>query len=105
MRLPAARERELHHLGEAARDQHRARVVAEAEAVGSAGGDRDDVLDRAAALDAGDVAARVRTHVGCVESRHHVLAHALVRRRDDDAGRQLGGELLREATGPLRNVK
>ena len=39
---------EAPHLGQAARDQRGARVVAEAEAVAAADRDRDDVLQRAA---------------------------------------------------------
>ena len=46
-------------LGETARDQRGARVVAEAQAVARAGGDREHVLDRAADLDAGQVVADV----------------------------------------------
>ena len=51
-RRAAARHRELRDLGEAARDERGARVVAEAHAVDRAGRDGDDVLERAAALDA-----------------------------------------------------
>ena len=45
-----------------------ARVVAEAEAVGRAGGDRDDVLERAAALDADDVVGRVDAEASVAEA-------------------------------------
>ena len=60
-RLAPAAERggQAARLGEAARDQRRARVVAEAEAVARAGGDRQHVLHRAADFDAGDVVALV----------------------------------------------
>ena len=43
---------EPRHLGEPARDQRRLRVVAGAEAVARAGGERDHVLRRGAELDA-----------------------------------------------------
>ena len=67
---PPARHREPRDLGEAARDERRARVVAEAEAVDRARRDGDHVLQRAAALDADDVVARVEAEVRRVEALH-----------------------------------
>ena len=51
--------RHARDLGQPARDEPRARVVTEAEAVAGARGDRDDVLERAAHLDADRIVARV----------------------------------------------
>ena len=75
-RQPGQRERaaahplgEPAHLGQAARDQRGARVVAEAEAVAAADRDRDDVLQRAAQADAGDVVCSCRYAGGRRRSR------------------------------------
>ena len=57
--LRAEPDAEAHHLREPARDQRDARVGAEAQAVGDAGADRDDVLDGAADFHADDVGLRV----------------------------------------------
>ena len=66
-----------------------ARVLwAEAEAVGAARRDGDDILDGAATLHAWDVRAGVRAHVRGVEPLHDVGADTLVLRRDDDADGQ-----------------
>ena len=54
-RVGAGRDPDPGHLGQAARDQARLAVVAEPERIGGAGGDRDDVLERTAQLDAQDV--------------------------------------------------
>ena len=103
-RRAAARDGEARDLGEAARDERGARVVAEAEPVDRAGGDRDDVLQRAAALDADDVVARVRAQVGRVEAAHHDLAR---RRRfaamTTAVGRWAASSLAK--LGPLRNAR
>jgi hypothetical protein len=48
------------HLGQAAGDQAGLAVVAEAKLLGRAGGDGDDVLERAAQLDADHVAVAVQ---------------------------------------------
>ena len=61
-------------LGEPARDDRRARVVPVAEPLDGAGRDGDDVLQRAAALDAVDVLARVEPQVRRVEPLHHGVA-------------------------------
>ena len=50
---------EARHLREAARDQRRLRVVAEAEPVDAAGRERDHVLRRGAELDADEVGVHV----------------------------------------------
>ena len=51
---------EAGHFRERAGDERGDGVVAEAEAVGHAGGDGIDVFDRAAEFDAGDVVARCK---------------------------------------------
>ena len=75
-RVAAHPLREPAHLGEAARDQRGARVVAEAEPVAAADRDRDDVLQRAAHADAGDVAARVDAEAIAAEAALHGRADA-----------------------------
>ena len=55
----AHRRRQARDLDEAAGDERGHRVVAEAEALDDAGGNRHDVLQRAADLDAGDVVGGV----------------------------------------------
>ena len=80
-------------LGQAARHHHRPRVVADAEALGDAAGDRHDVLQRAAELAADDVV------VG-VDAEQPARQHGLDRPGDgevlggDDAGRRLAGHDL-----------
>ena len=54
-------------LGEAARDQRRQRVVPETEPFDHAGGNRDDVLQRAADLDAATSSLAYRRNVGPAE--------------------------------------
>ena len=61
------------HLRQAARDQRGQRVVAEAEPLDDAGGNRDDVLQRPADLDADDVVAAVQTEVRAAELLLHEL--------------------------------
>ena len=63
-RLRAERDAEPRHLGEAARDERRARVEAEPDALDDAGRDGHDVLERAAQLHADDVVVRVDAEVG-----------------------------------------
>ncbi len=59
LRLGAERLAEPRHLGEAARDQRRLRVVAEPEPVDAAGRERDHVLRGGADLDADQVGVDV----------------------------------------------
>ena len=66
------------HLGQPARDQRRLGVVAEAEAVDAAGGERDHVLRRGAELDADEVVVDVDAEDGRVD---RVLQLAGERRR------------------------
>ena len=62
--VAAEGDAEAGHFGERAGDEGGDRVVAETEAVGHAGGDGIDVLDRAAEFDAGDVVAGVDAEMG-----------------------------------------
>ena len=55
----AERDAEPRHLGEPARDERGARVVAEPDAFDDPGRDGHDVLERTAKLDADDVVVRV----------------------------------------------
>ena len=87
--------------GHAARHQGAARVVAEIESVEDAGGDGDDVLDRAAELDAHDVGAAVGAEAGGQEVE--ILQRGggeLIARGQDDRGRNLTSHPLRRATDP-----
>ena len=59
----AHRDPEARHFGEAARDQRRARVLAEALALDDAAGDRQHVLDRPADLGAGDIVGAVSAEI------------------------------------------
>ena len=59
LRAGARRVGEATHLGEPACDERGLRVVAEPEAVGAAGGERDDVLRGGAELDADEVVVDV----------------------------------------------
>ena len=61
--------------GQAARDQGRARVGAQTQAVGDAGGDGHDVLYRAADLHAGDIAAEVDAQARAVQGARRGLAN------------------------------
>ena len=74
-RLPPAARRagQPRHLGQAARDQRRQRVVSETETFDHAGGNRDDVLQRPADLDADDVGAAVEPEVRAAKLRLHEL--------------------------------
>ena len=67
-RVRAGRDAEPGHLGEAAGHQAGLAVVAEPEAVRGARGDRDDVLERAAQLDAEHVRVRVQPELAPAEA-------------------------------------
>ena len=62
-RRAAGGARQPRDLGQAARDERGERVVPEAQPFDHAGGDRDDVLQRAADLDADDVGRSVQAEV------------------------------------------
>ena len=86
-RLAAHRAGQPRDLGETARDQRRQGVVPEAERLDDAGGDRDDVLERAAHLDAHDVVARIQPETPAREIRPARSAAAAASRRRRDAAR------------------
>ena len=75
-------------LGQAAGDDRRLGVVAHAQALGHADGERDDVLHRAAELDADDVVVGVGPEVRRSSSRAATqLGAVVVDARDDRGGR------------------
>ncbi len=82
---------------EAARDQRRAGVVAEAETVADARRDGDDVLERAAQLDADDVLGGVRAEAVGVEDVLHLLGDLVVLARDAHRRGDAHRDFLREA--------
>jgi hypothetical protein len=70
------------------------RIVAEAEAVGHAGGDGIDILDRAAEFDAGDVVAGIDAEMGQGEEFLKLLGKRGSSGGDDRAGDQVAGDFL-----------
>ena len=96
LRLAAHRHAEPRDLGEPARDHGRARVVADAEPVAHARGDRDHVLERAAELAADHVGVRVDAEQAGVEHALHLARDALVVDRDHARGGEAGHDLARE---------
>ena len=94
--LPPARLGEARHLGEAAGDERRLGVVAELEAVGAAGGERDHVLRRGAELDADEVVADVDAERDRGDRRLQVERELLVLARDHRRGRQVARDLVRD---------
>ena len=68
-RIAAHRDAEPGHLGQAAGDDHGPGVVADAEPLGHSGGDRDDVLQRAAELAADHVDCWCRRERPCWRRR------------------------------------
>ena len=64
---PAFRARKPRDLGQPAGDERRHRVLTETQPLHDAGRDRDDVLQRAANLDPGDIVARVQPQPAAAE--------------------------------------
>ena len=95
-RVGAGRDAEPRHLGEAAGQQPGLAVVAEAEPVGGTGRDGDDVLERAAQLDAEDVLVDVEPEPTPAEAGDDPLGECQVRGRDDGRRRQVARDLGRE---------
>ena len=93
----AGRARQPRDLRQAARDERRQRVVAQAEPFDDAGGDRDDVLQRAADLDADDVVAAVEPEIRAAKFALHELGRPRVGRGREDGRRQLLRHFAREA--------
>ena len=77
-RVGAGGDPEPGHLGQAAGQQAGLAVVAEAESVGRAGGDRHDVLERPAQLDAEDVLVDVEPEPAPAEPLDDALARGEV---------------------------
>ena len=96
-RRPPSAHRQPRDLGEAARDQRGHRVVPEPSALDDARGDRDDVLQRAADLDADHVVARVEPERGAAELLLHALRGRGIGRRGEHRGRQSARDFRGEA--------
>ena len=95
LRPAAEGDAEAGHFRQRAGDQGGDGVVAEAEACGDAGGDGEDVLDRAAELDPGEVVAGVGAEIrGRVKSSWRRRARSSSVGADDRAGGQVGGDFL-----------
>src|SRR5205823_13861527 len=87
---------ELGHLVQPARDERGVRVRAEAEAFDDAGGDGDDVLERAGELDAGDVVRAIEPEGAAAEHPLRRVREVVVGRGDDGDGRIAARRLERE---------
>ncbi len=98
-RWPPAAQRQPRDFREAARDERRQRVVAEAEPFDDAGRDGDDVLQRAADLDADDVRRPVEPEERTAEFRLHEFHR--VRRRATRRATAVGS-WLRDFDGEAR---
>ena len=85
---------EARHLGEAARHERRARVVAEAQAVGDADRDGDGVLGGAAELDADHVVVGVDAQRVAGDDALQASREALIGRGDDGRRRHVVRDLL-----------
>ena len=93
-RLPAARVHEAADLGDAARHDEGEGVVAVPHAGQVAADDGDDVLHRAAHLDAHEIASHVDAEVVGQQDRLEELGHARVLRGDDGGGEAASADLL-----------
>ena len=89
-------EAEAGHLGEAARDQGGAGILAEPAPLDHAAGDGEHVLDRAADLGAGDVVGEIGPEIGPGDARDQPLAERLVLDRQRHRGRQAGRHFMGE---------
>ncbi len=97
-RVGSGRRTDPHHLGEAAGHQAGLAVVAEPEAVGGARGDGHDVLERAAQLDAEDVAVDVQPEPTPAQPFGDAPGQRQVLCRDD----RRGGQPLRDLGRQIR---
>ncbi len=94
---PAHPHAEAHEFGEAAGHERGLGVVAEAKAVADPGGNGEDVFQRAAEFDPGDVVARVGAQGAGVEDRLQADGDGAPVAADDDGCRAVAGDLLRVA--------
>ena len=92
----AGRRAQPDHLGQAAGHQPGLAVVPEAQPVGGAGSDRDDVLERPAQLHAQDVAIDVQPELTAAEPFGHTLGELDIVGRDDRRRGQSLGDLARQ---------
>ena len=95
-RLPAERRAKPRDFGKAARDQRRARIQPQAQAIGDAGGDRHHVLHRAADLDADQIRAVVDPHASAVQQRRGFARERGVARGKRERAGQAARDLFRE---------
>jgi len=95
-RLRAERHPETDDFREPARDERRAGVLPEAEPVAEARGQRHDVLERAAKLDAQDVSIGVQPEGGCGQLALQAARHSLVPGGDHEGGRLAHRDFTRE---------
>ena len=97
-RARAKRDAEPRHLVQSARDERRARVVAQPNAFDDSGRDGHDVLERAAELDADHVVVRVDAEgAELLSAACATRAARCVRRRRDDRRRLPRHDFRREA--------
>ena len=101
-RIGAGRDAQPDHLGQAARDQSRLAVVAEAQSVGSARRDRNDVLQRTAQLDPDDVGVHVEPERPRPDPRLDAPGKILVLGSDDRRRGQPAGNLSGEVRAGKR---
>ena len=93
---PAARDDEARDLGEAAGDEGGDGVVAQSESVANAGGDGDDVLERASEFDSDDVVVGVNAETGIAELALHGGGKLRVGGGDGDGRGMAVRDFLRE---------
>ena len=101
----SAGDGEARDLGDAAGDESGGGVVAEVEAVDDAGGEGDDVLERAAELDAGDVVVGVDAQSGRGEVALQDLGDWRSRRRRRRAAVGMPAATSCAKEGPPRTAK
>jgi len=95
-RVRAGGDPEAGHFRQAARDQAGLAVVAEAQAVGGARRDRDDVLEGPAELDTDQVRIRIQPERAAAEAGDDSIAELRIGGRNDGRGRQAARDLVGE---------
>jgi hypothetical protein len=98
-------DRQPDHFGEAARDERRPCVVAEAAARDDAAGDRQHVLDRTADLAADRIVGEIRPEAGRAECGHQPGAEGCIASGECDRGRQAACDLDREGRAAQDGLK
>ena len=93
----AQRHAQAGDFGQAARDEGRARVQAQVQAIGQAGGDGQHVFDGAAHFHAHQVVVAIHAHRGAVQRFNHGAAHVGVAAGGHQGGGLAAGHFLRKA--------